>query len=423
MTDDIAIRVSHLGKKYQLGGHREPYHTLRDAIVDSLKSPLRAFNRAPPDEVFWALRDVSFEVEKGEIVGVIGRNGAGKSTLLKILTRITTPTEGRVEIHGRVGSLLEIGTGFHPEMTGRENIFLNGSILGMKRTEIEQKFDEIIKFSEIEKFIDTPVKRYSSGMYVRLAFAVAAHLEPEILLIDEVLAVGDLAFQKKCLGKMGDVAKEGRTVLFVSHNMGAVQSLCSRAILIASGHVKFDGSAQEGISMYSLIDEQRSFVDFKNFRGGRRGDKKIAELIRMSVLNEQRKECNIFSMGDPMIIHLTVNLFSPMREPRIGVMLVNSLNSVLHDFTSSFDISIPCLDIGLHTFEIVVPRILVYPGIYTLGAWIQTRIGVASEDYVRAALTFTVIDSKLTGHPNACFDCISSDGTEVYVPCTWTELS
>jgi lipopolysaccharide transport system ATP-binding protein len=293
----------------------------------------------------------------------------------------------------------------------------------MKKTEIEQKFDEIVKFSEIEKFIDTPVKRYSSGMYVRLAFAVAAHLEPEILLIDEVLAVGDMTFQKKCLGKIGDAASEGRTVLFVSHNMGAIQSLCSRVVLIASGHIKFDGPVQEGISMYSLIDEQRTSVDFKNFHGGRRGDKKIAELIRMSVLNEQRKECNIFSMGEPMIIHLTVNLSSPMSEPRIGVMLVNSLNSVIHDFTSSFDISIPSLGTGLHTFEIMVPRILVYPGIYTLGAWIQTRIGVASEDYVRAALTFTVIDSKLTGHPNACFDCISRDGTEVYVPCAWTELS
>jgi lipopolysaccharide transport system ATP-binding protein len=207
-------------------------------------------HRGPPDEEFWALKDVSFDVEQGEVLGIIGRNGAGKSTLLKILSRITPPTEGTVEIHGRVGSLLEVGTGFHPEMTGRENIFLNGSILGMKKTEIEQKFDEIVKFSEIDKFLDTPVKRYSSGMYVRLAFAVSAHLEPEILIVDEVLAVGDASFQKKCLGKMGNVAKEGRTVLFVSHNMGAISSLCSRTILLSKGHKIADGETDQIIDEY-----------------------------------------------------------------------------------------------------------------------------------------------------------------------------
>jgi len=219
MPGKIAICVSHLGKQYQLGGLQEQYLTFRDAIVNTLKAPINAFHPSKSTEMFWALKDVSFEVERGDVVGIIGRNGAGKSTLLKILSRITTPTEGNVELHGRVGSLLEVGTGFHPEMTGRENIYLNGSILGMKKTEIDEKFDEIVRFSEIEKFLDTPVKRYSSGMYVRLAFAVAAHLEPEILLVDEVLAVGDVGFQKKCLGKMGEVAKEGRTVLFVSHNM------------------------------------------------------------------------------------------------------------------------------------------------------------------------------------------------------------
>jgi len=236
-----AIRVSHLSKQYKLGGPQEPYHTLRDAIVNSLKAPLKVFHKAPPVEGFWALKDVSFDVEQGEIVGIIGRNGAGKSTLLKILSRITSPTEGTVELHGRVGSLLEVGTGFHPELTGRENIYLSGSILGMKRREIDAKLDEIVKFSEIEKFLDTPVKRYSSGMYVRLAFAVAAHLEPEILLVDEVLAVGDAAFQKKCLGKMGEVAKEGRTVFFVSHNMNAIEQLCTHCILIENGRIKQKG--------------------------------------------------------------------------------------------------------------------------------------------------------------------------------------
>jgi lipopolysaccharide transport system ATP-binding protein len=255
-----AIRVSHLSKQYKLGGPQEPYHTFRDAIVNSLKAPMNVFRRAPPVEGFWALKDVSFEVEQGEVVGIIGRNGAGKSTLLKILSRITSPTEGTVELHGRVGSLLEVGTGFHPELTGRENIYLSGTILGMKRWEIDAKLDEIVKFSEIEKFLDTPVKRYSSGMYVRLGFAVAAHLEPEILIIDEVLAVGDAAFQKKCLGKMGDVAKEGRTVLYVSHNMSTIMTLCSRVILLQEGGIKTEGTPDKVIQQYLINTKQGSVV-------------------------------------------------------------------------------------------------------------------------------------------------------------------
>jgi lipopolysaccharide transport system ATP-binding protein len=241
-SDKVAISVKGLGKKYTIGGPQEKYRTFRDAIVNSAKAPFRRLSSSEPLREFWALKDVSFNVEPGEVVGIIGRNGAGKSTLLKILSRITSPTEGTVDLYGRVGSLLEVGTGFHPELTGRENIFLSGSILGMKKREIDAKLDEIVKFSEIEKFLDTPVKRYSSGMYVRLAFAVAAHLETEILLIDEVLAVGDAAFQKKCLGKMGDVAtKEGRTVLFVSHNMNAIEQLCSSCILIEKGHITQKG--------------------------------------------------------------------------------------------------------------------------------------------------------------------------------------
>ena len=240
MSDSTMIRVHGLGKKYRIGGPREKYNTLRDAIVNSAKAPLKRLTHQDSDlttNEFWAVKDISFKVKKGEVLGIIGRNGAGKSTLLKILSRITTPTEGEVDIYGRVGSLLEVGTGFHPELTGRENIFLSGSILGMRKREIEEKFDEIVKFAEIEKFMETPVKRYSSGMYVRLAFAVAAHLDPEILLIDEVLAVGDAEFQKKCLGKMGDIAKEGRTVLFVSHNMNAVEQLCTRCIYLQNGRL------------------------------------------------------------------------------------------------------------------------------------------------------------------------------------------
>jgi len=256
---DTVIRVENLGKKYIIGHQKqERYSTLRDAIADRARSltqkiqmpPFGKSSSSPVEEEFWALKDVSFEINQGERVGIIGRNGAGKSTLLKILSRITEPTTGRISIKGRVTSLLEVGTGFHPELTGRENIFLNGAILGMSKVEIKKKFDEIVAFAEVEKFLDTPVKRYSSGMYVRLAFAVAAHLETEILVVDEVLAVGDSAFQKKCLGKMEEVGNEGRTVLFVSHNMGVMQSLCNQGIYLKSGQINLAGSMQQAINLY-----------------------------------------------------------------------------------------------------------------------------------------------------------------------------
>ncbi|MDA2925937.1 ABC transporter ATP-binding protein [Acidobacteria bacterium AH-259-G07] len=256
---DIAIKAESLSKEYFIGQTNVAYSTLRDTIVSAVSSPFKkakalmkghAYGAANLQESIWALKTISFEVNKGEVVGIIGQNGAGKTTLLKILSRITEPTEGKVRIYGRVGALLEVGTGFHSELTGRENIYLNGAILGMRKFEIDQKFDEIVAFAEIEKFMDTPVKFYSSGMYVRLAFAVAAHLEPEILLVDEVLAVGDVAFQKKCLGKMEDVAKEGRTVLFVSHRMGAIRNLCSRAIMLNQGHIELSGSVEKVVHEY-----------------------------------------------------------------------------------------------------------------------------------------------------------------------------
>lgn len=246
------IQIRDVSKIYDLDIQHHPYATLRDAIAGMIQSPLKLLrsNGHSKAETLWALRNVSFDVQPGEVVGLIGRNGAGKSTLLKILSRITRPSHGRVELYGRVGSLLEVGTGFHPELTGRENIFLNGAILGMKRAEIVRKLDEIISFAELEKFIDVPVKRYSSGMYIRLAFAVAAHLDPEVLIVDEVLAVGDGAFQEKCLGKMNDVAQGGRTVLFVSHSMGSVADLCSRCLFIDGGELKEDGPPAEVIARY-----------------------------------------------------------------------------------------------------------------------------------------------------------------------------
>lgn len=251
---DIALRTVGLGKMYRIGGERQTYRTLRDTLVSAAKRPIERIRHpgaaTHTSECLWALRGVGIEVKHGEVLGVVGRNGSGKSTLLKILSHITEPTEGRVEIRGRVASLLEVGTGFHGELTGRENIQLSGSILGMTRTEVRRKFDEIVEFAEIGRFLETPVKRYSSGMYVRLAFAVAAHLEPDILLVDEVLAVGDVAFQEKCLGKMNAVAGQGRTVLFVSHNLAAVRQLCSRAVVLESGSVKANGDTDEMLSTY-----------------------------------------------------------------------------------------------------------------------------------------------------------------------------
>ncbi|MEA2994158.1 MAG: lipopolysaccharide transport system ATP-binding protein [Alphaproteobacteria bacterium] len=249
---DIAIRVDGLGKKYRIRHRRERYTALRDVITDKVRNVFRpsAGDSAPTVEDFWAVRDISFQVACGEVVGIIGRNGAGKSTLLKLLSRITEPNEGRIEIEGRVASMLEVGTGFHPELTGRENIFLNGAVLGMRHAEIRRRFDEIVAFADVENFLDTPVKRYSSGMYMRLAFAVAAHLETENLIVDEVLAVGDADFQRKCLGKMSEVAKRGRTVLFVSHNMGAIRRLTQRCIVLDRGHVQIDATPQEAIEFY-----------------------------------------------------------------------------------------------------------------------------------------------------------------------------
>ena len=266
----VTIRALELSKEYHIGARPNNFRTLRDSLVNVFASPLRrgarllrgqANGASGSDEIFWALKDVSFEVKCGEVVGIIGRNGAGKSTLLKILSRITEPTRGHAEMHGRVGSLLEVGTGFHPELTGRENIYLNGAILGMRKTEISHKFDEIVAFAEVEKFIDTPVKHYSSGMYVRLAFAVAAHLDPEILLVDEVLAVGDTAFQKKCLAKMSEFSRGGRTILFVSHNLASLENLCRKGIVLGEGKLVFGGDVKGAIDFYLggiLGDEQGS---------------------------------------------------------------------------------------------------------------------------------------------------------------------
>jgi lipopolysaccharide transport system ATP-binding protein len=302
--NNIAIQVENLSKRYSIGLARQRYYTLRDEIADSVRSLFRRNGRShETDNTFWALRDISFEVKHGEVIGIIGRNGAGKSTLLKILSRITEPTRGHATIRGRVGSLLEVGTGFHGELTGRENIYLNGAILGMRKAEIDRKFDDIVAFSEVEKFIDTPVKRYSSGMYVRLAFAVAAHLELEILIVDEVLAVGDVAFQKKCLGKMSDVAKEGRTVLFVSHNMLSVQSLCTRTIVLREGAIVFTGAPERAIGDYLASVDQLQSQPLES-RSNRVGGEAF-RFISVQFLNpDTMVPSDVLVSGQPVLIRI-----------------------------------------------------------------------------------------------------------------------
>jgi len=324
---DIAIRVEGLGKVYRIG-KRERYRALRDILTDGMYAPFRrlrsVFRTTVPaqpasrDDAIWALKGVSFEIRRGEVVGVIGSNGAGKSTLLKVLSRITEPTEGRAEIHGRVGSLLEVGTGFHPELTGRENIYLNGAILGMKKVEIVRKFDEIVAFAEIAKFLDTPVKHYSSGMYMRLAFAVAAHLEPEILIVDEVLAVGDAQFQKKCLGKMGDVAKAGRTVLFVSHNMLAVRGLCNQALLFSSGRLVNQGAVSTVVTSYLHDDSNRPsnslWTDPATAPGNHMG-----RLHQVQILTKE-SPCSHIPLENP--IEISVSYWNHSSQALLNVSLV-----------------------------------------------------------------------------------------------------
>jgi lipopolysaccharide transport system ATP-binding protein len=330
---DTVIRVENLSKKYIIGHQQqESYTALRDVIANKVKffgnliqNPKSKIQNS--QEEFWALKDVSFEIKQGDRVGIIGRNGAGKSTLLKILSRITEPTTGSIKIKGRVASLLEVGTGFHPELTGRENIYLNGAILGMSKVDIKRKFDDIVAFAEVEKFLDTPVKRYSSGMYVRLAFAVAAHLEPEILIVDEVLAVGDVQFQKKCLGKMEDVGKEGRTVIFVSHNMGAIKFLCSRAIMLSSGSNKFDGVATEVIEKYLQANLESSSNREIIVSKCKRFELKLPYWI-----DDEGNKVEVYTFGENYRLKFEFNFFELVKRINPGFAIVD--NSDQRIFTS-----------------------------------------------------------------------------------------
>ncbi len=401
---NIAIRVQNLSKRYRIG-QREPYYTFRDLLARGLSASLRRLGASfrshasfgqntldPESKHIWALKDVSFEIEKGEVVGIIGRNGAGKSTLLKILSRITSPTEGQAEIYGRVGSLLEVGTGFHPELTGRENVYLTGAVLGMKRAEIRSKFDEIVSFAEVEKFIDTPVKHYSSGMHMRLAFSVAAHLQPEILLVDEVLAVGDAAFQKKCLGKVGQVQQEGRTVFLVSHNMAPVLQLCSKVIWLNSGELVEQGDPRRVTSRY-LRDNQvplgEATFDLSDGSNG-------AALVRAYVMDESYSIRLDIPYERPFYVALEYHVEFPVDGLRLGFRLRNERNmAVLHTATSDC----PSLNgelgkPGRHCARVQIPGAWLAPGRYyaELGIW-SPKVG--HHQHLSNALAFEIIGGQV----------------------------
>jgi homopolymeric O-antigen transport system ATP-binding protein len=404
---DIVIKAENLGKKYMIGhqAERGRYVALRDVLMHGARTLWnktkdlakgKSIIQGDTLEEVWALKDVSFEIKRGEAVGIIGRNGAGKSTLLKVLSRITEPSAGRVTIKGRVASLLEVGTGFHPELTGRENIYLNGTILGMARKEVKHKFDEIVAFAEMEKFIDTPVKHYSSGMYMRLAFAVAAHLEPEILLVDEVLAVGDAAFQKKCLGKMGEVSKEGRTVLFVSHNMGAIGDLCEKAILLDKGLIVYCGNVNEGINLYTEITYQRLGLtqDLRNWK--LRSGSQRAKIFQAKLSWIAQQEPFAFpAIGDTLIFQFDIE-----REPDVDpqdIRLSISIKTitgtkVLHVTNEDDNFIFP--NAPEATITVKLPNLLLYPGSYTVSLWVGSKL-YNDYDYIQDCIGFNVIQGNV----------------------------
>lgn len=393
---EIAIRAVDLGKQYRIGEYIDTYRTLRDVLVDGASAPLRWLGRkgAPSSsiETIWALRNVSFELERGQVLGVIGRNGAGKSTLLKLLSRVTEPTEGIAEIYGRVGSLLEVGTGFHPELTGRENIYLNGAILGMKRVEIDQKFDEIVAFAEVHKFIDTPVKRYSSGMYLRLAFAVAAHLEPEILVVDEVLAVGDAEFQRKCLGKMSEVAHAGRTVLFVSHNMSAIARLTEHTIVLDEGRIVCSAPTPEAIDFYMTSDiAQAGEQKWDHEELGKETSPFHPRALR--VLDHQGRITNQVFSAEPFLVEFEYELDEDITGLRTGIYLTTSKGEPV--FTA-FDTDAPedyerytTRSSGNHISRCRFPANLLNEGRFVLGVN-ASAFRIRSYFTDEHALTFTV---------------------------------
>lgn len=400
MNDKI-IKVENLGKRYRIGVKEEIHDSLTGKFTSWILSPLTNFRRVQKlskfknddaQDVIWAIKNISFEVNNGEILGIIGKNGAGKSTLLKILSRIVEPTTGQATVNGRVASLLEIGTGFHQELSGRENIYLNGTILGMKKREINKNFDDIVEFSEVGKFIDTPVKRYSSGMYVRLAFAIAAHLNPDVLIIDEVLAVGDVAFQKKCLGKMSETAQSGRTVIFVSHNMHTIQSLCTRTILLDEGKIIKDGNTHEVVSSYLKPLQEQTIEgesDLRNWPGSRKSPGKIRATY-LRTLDKNGKTCSTFNIYDPITFELKIENIS--KNGFVVSFLVNDTQGTLVYQVRSQDSPIDTEHVPSSvTVQMTIPELKVVEKQYTVDVWIGNHFD-KMEDSLESAIAFDVIN-------------------------------
>lgn len=395
MKAPFAIKVENLSKVYKLGSGNGPGQTLRDAVTELFRFGVNEKKDFATQDLFWALRNLNLEIKAGEVLGVVGRNGAGKSTLLKILSRITDPTKGSVKIYGRIGSLLEVGTGFHPELSGRDNIYLNGSILGMGRREIDRKFDEIVGFAEIDKFIDTPVKRYSSGMYVRLAFAVAAHLEPEILLIDEVLSVGDAAFQKKCLGKISQVSNEGRTVLFVSHNTSALLGLCKRGVLLEQGAITSDGTIESVIRDYmknSLVNASGDLSSYSD-RQGRGG-------VRFTQVAFEDCAGNLLEhgvSGQSLVIKLAYKSSdrASLLSCRLSVTFYDTLGQALFNCSSDLVEDSP-ITLNSHGWvKCIVPRLPLSQSHYLLTFFLEVNNEI--EDWLHQAVELKVIDGDYYG--------------------------
>jgi lipopolysaccharide transport system ATP-binding protein len=401
---DTVIRVENLSKHYRIGLREKQAKTIRQAIKGIVSSPFKYLNsvlrEAAPEEMFWALQNVSFEINRGDVVGIIGRNGAGKSTLLKILSQITEPTSGYAEIRGRVKSLLEVGTGFHPDLTGRENIYLNGTIMGMRKREIDCRFDEIVDFAEVEKFIDTPVKHYSSGMYTRLAFAVAAHLQPEILIVDEVLAVGDVKFQKKCLGKMQDVStNEGRTIIFVSHNTDAIQRLCSKCLMMEHGQLvdygNTDNVMSHYLSSYTYHASPKEWIDTSSLRRSNGNGKARFTAVQYNGLDDSLVS-SPYSDG-PLDFLLNIESNFLISDVRLSVIIYSQAGTKLINADTRCIAQSINLQKGMNLIQLKIESIHLNPGVYTIGLWLADSLASMAFDFIESAFEFEVIDLKEGG--------------------------
>jgi lipopolysaccharide transport system ATP-binding protein len=399
---NIVIKAEDISKQYRLGlvgtgtvkdDFKRWWHKLQGKDDPFLKIG-ETNDRSTKGEsnYVWSLKDINFEINQGDSVGIIGKNGAGKSTLLKILSQVTQPTTGRIYTKGRIASLLEVGTGFHPEMTGRENIYLNGAILGMRKKDITRKLDEIIDFSGVERYIDTPVKRYSSGMYVRLAFAVAAYLESEILIVDEVLAVGDAEFQKKCLGKMGDITKgEGRTVLFVSHNLAAVKSLCNRGIVLENGLLKYDGNVEKAMEIYSNVENSICTEILFNENTKRSGNGKI-QFLALKLSNQKGKNTNEFSIGDDLIMTFSIKNLQIEKKSEVGIQVKSSDGMpIFHIMPRDSNFSLVHTE-EVESFQVAITDIRLFPGIYFINLTSNNTTGHEIYDFIEHSLSFTITD-------------------------------